>query len=193
MTEPQGTGRRDVLQATGAAMLASLVAGGSAGAATVSNSAGLTDVDQIRNRIGQYSFFYDGHQLDRLADLFWPDATLKVNMLDELKGRPAIHAWYAGMVKSTLIRAVGGLHDENRIYHVLFNHIIDIDGEKASATADYFSLTVARNHATDSQPLPTASPAFNTCGRFRFSLTKRAGDWRYARLEIDIFAGEKVR
>jgi ketosteroid isomerase-like protein len=172
----------------GSAMLASL-ATGSAAAAPLSNSAGLRDMDVIRNRIGEYSFHYDNRDLDTLAALFWPDATLKVNMLAEMKGRPAIRAWYGSMVdpRGKLRLEVAGKHPELTGYH--FNHHVELDGDKAEARADYFSTRVVAD-PTNAPGRETATTAFNTCGRFRFSLARRDGDWRYQRLEIDIFAGE---
>ena len=61
--------------------------------------------------------------------------------------------------------------------------------ETAQARADYFSTKVVPD-PTNAPSRETATSAFNTCGRFRITLAKRDGDWRYGRLEIDIFAGE---
>jgi hypothetical protein len=152
----------------------------------------MTDMDIVRNRISQYCYFFDSHDLDGLVNLFETDATLKVNVIkDELKGRVAIRDWYRTMTQSALKKVEGGGEQfENKVYHCLFNHIIDLSDGNAVVLADYFSLSVARNAATNSEPIPTATPKFATCGRFRFWLRKTADDWRYSRLEIDIFSGE---
>jgi hypothetical protein len=152
----------------------------------------MTDMDIVRNRISQYCYFYDSHDLDGLANLFETDATLKVNVIkNEFKGRAAIRDWYRTMTQSALKKVEGGgEQSENKLYHCLFNHIIDLTDGKAAVLADYFSLSVSRNAATNNDPIPTASPQFLTCGRFRIWLRKSSDDWRYSRLEIDIFSGE---
>ncbi|WP_336713841.1 nuclear transport factor 2 family protein [Arthrobacter sp. USHLN218] len=83
-----------------------------------------TDVEAIRRLTHEYSWAVDNARLDDIVALFAEDAEWDVSAfgMDPVRGADAIRAFYAGLIENTTHRC-----------HLALNHLIDVDGDTASA------------------------------------------------------------
>ena len=84
-----------------------------------------TDLEAIRRLTHEYSKAVDASRLEDIVALFTSDAEWDVSDfgMEPVRGSDAIRAFYAGLIENTTHRC-----------HLALNHIIDVDGDTATAT-----------------------------------------------------------
>lgn len=127
----------------------------------------VTDHDQIRRIFVDYARYLDGGDFAGYASLFADDGVL-IAQLGEAVG-PA-------EIERTLEEALGPYVRSNppASIHVMNNHRIDVDGDRAATEVIWFYLTV------DADTVPTILQA----GRYVDDLVRERGAWKIARHDI---------
>ena len=120
----------------------------------------MSDTEAIRGVIARYNLYGDSGRLDELLELFVPDATLLTDA-----GSYAGGAEIRGMFES----AVGPAPE--RIRHFTATHVIDVDGDRATARCYFQVLT---------------SNGLDHWGRYRDELSRTDGQWRFTRREVRV-------
>ena len=119
----------------------------------------LEEKDAIRELIGRYCFYIDLGKYDEWADTFTEDAVFEVSGMFRFDGRAAIREFANHIPKNA-----SGLPG---MKHCTFNHVIEVSGDRASATC---YLLVVR----EGTPLHV-----DIAGRYEDELVKRAGRWLF--------------
>jgi uncharacterized protein (TIGR02246 family) len=121
----------------------------------------IEDRAAIHDLFTRYCCALDNGEVETVVDCFTQDAVLKSPMID-LEGTEAIRV-FAG--RFAVMRAAG-----TQFRHLVTNIAVDIDGDRARATA-YLLVLISKDggHRT----LPP--------GRYECDLVKKAGAWRFSR------------
>jgi uncharacterized protein (TIGR02246 family) len=121
----------------------------------------LEDRAAIHDLFTRYCCALDNGEVEAVVDCFTEDAVLKSPMID-LKGHAEIRAFAA---RFAAMRAAG-----TQFRHLVANIAVDIDGDRARATA-YLLVVISKDggHRT----LPP--------GRYECDLVKKTGTWRFSR------------
>jgi hypothetical protein len=112
-----------------------------------------------------YCWAIDTGQWDRLDDIFTPDAHAEL-------GEPAPGL---AAIKARISSALGVLDDSQ---HIVTNHEIDVDGDRATCRC-YFQAQHVRRAAA-------AGPNFIIAGRYEDTLVRTPGGWRIDRRILTI-------
>jgi ketosteroid isomerase-like protein len=116
--------------------------------------------EAIRDVIARYNLYGDSGRIDEMLGLFVDDATLLVDRTS-----------YDG------VAAIRGLFETatgpapERIRHLTATHVIDVDGDRATARCYFQVLT---------------SQGLDHWGRYRDELVEVDGAWRFARREVRV-------
>ena len=120
----------------------------------------MSDSEAIRDVLARYNLFGDSGRLDELLELFTPDATLVTDQATYV-GHPEIRGLFEGVVGPA----------PERIRHFTATHVIDIDGDRATARCYFQVLT---------------SNGLDHWGRYRDELVRTDGRWRFCRREVRV-------
>jgi uncharacterized protein (TIGR02246 family) len=99
-----------------------------------------SDVEAIRRLTHEYSRAVDSSRLEDVVALFTADAEWDVTDfgMEVVRGAEAIRAFYAGLIENTTHRC-----------HLALNHIIDVDGDTASATVYVHAFVITTEGSRD--------------------------------------------
>jgi ketosteroid isomerase-like protein len=139
----------------------------------------LTDIEAVRRTIAEYCTLYDEHLFDEFEQLWTENAVFRVEGREGgTQGRKEIAAYLekkgAGVKR--------GAQPTLRAVHGGFTPIIDIDGDRARAAADYLYFGMGDG-------------AFQIMsgGRYHFQMVKQADRWRIAELETRLLSSDLAR
>ena len=132
----------------------------------------LEDKDAIREVIARYSFCFDDARFDDWAAMFTEDAIFEVKGHYMLEGRAAIRE-----LGNTVPKNAKGLPG---MKHFMMNQIIDVQGDRATATCYLLLLR-------EGTPL-----AVDIAGRYEDELVRQDGRWLFAKRTVffDYHSGE---
>lgn len=125
----------------------------------------LMDRAEIVDVTVRYAWALDTKNFDALDDVFTPDA--RADLLEMLEGREAIKA-----------RVRRALEPLDRTQHLLGNHRVDIDGDRATCSSYLQSQHVRRG--------TEGGPNFIVAGQYEDTLVRTADGWRieFRRLSV---------
>jgi uncharacterized protein (TIGR02246 family) len=121
----------------------------------------LSDRFAIRDLFTRYCCALDNGEVETVVDCFTEDAVLKSPMID-LKGSEAIRGFAD---RFAAMRAAG-----TQFRHLVTNIAVDIDGDRAQATA-YLLVLISKDGSHRTLPP----------GRYECDLVKRTDGWRFSR------------
>lgn len=129
------------------------------------------DVVEIEQLLYRYCFAVDGGRTDEIASLFAEDATLMALYAGDppVKGRAAIHAWYANYKKAVNENA-------QHLRHTVTNPYIQVDGDQATAMCYLTADSVSKANGMASW----------TAGAYHDKLVKRDGRWQFVERQIHV-------
>jgi len=121
----------------------------------------LEEKDAIRELIARYCFHIDGNDFDAWANTFTEDGVFEVEGLMKFEGRSSIREFANHIPKD----------DQGRtgMMHYTMNQIIDVAGERATATCYMLILR-------SGTPLHA-----DIAGRYEDELVKQNGRWLFTR------------
>jgi 3-phenylpropionate/cinnamic acid dioxygenase small subunit len=123
------------------------------------------DEHLIRRTLAEYSRWCDDGRFDEWADLFTPEARLVIGG-EATEGRESIRALMAEVQS-----------EGRRGMHVTTNCLVDVDGDRASASTDYLFV----------RPGPEGM-AIIAAGRYYDRLVRDADRWRFEERSITLMA-----
>ena len=120
----------------------------------------MTDSEAIRDVLARYNLFGDSGRIDELLELFTDDAVLVTDQAT-YDGRSQVRGLFEGVVGPTPVR----------IRHFTATHVIDVDGDRATARCYFQVLT---------------SSGLDHWGRYRDELARIDGRWLFTRREVRV-------
>lgn len=125
----------------------------------------LADRAEIVDVTVRYALALDTKDFDGLDDVFTPDA--RADLLEDLEGREAI--------KARIRRAIEPL---DRTQHLVGNHFVVVDGDRATCSSYLQSQHVRR--------AAEGGPNFIVAGRYEDRLIRTSNGWRieFRRLSV---------
>lgn len=125
----------------------------------------LADRAEIVDVTVRYALALDTKDFDALDDVFTPDA--RADLLEDLEGREAI--------KARIRRAIEPL---DRTQHLVGNHLVVVDGDRATCSSYLQSQHVRR--------AAEGGPNFIVAGRYEDRLIRTSNGWRieFRRLSV---------
>ena len=123
--------------------------------------AALLDRQAIVDLTIAYTWALDRHEFERLRDVFLPDATARLGGTDH------------DGIESIIERISGALGPLDDSQHIISNHEITIDGDRATSRCYLHAQHV--RHAAE------GSPNFIVAGRYEDDLERTAAGWRIRR------------
>ena len=137
----------------------------------------MTDTEAVEQTMYRYQRYYDDRRLNEVMELFTEDAVMSTANIDfRCEGREAIHQFlhaYLGMEE------VAQGESAPPMAHCLVNPVIDVDGDTASAEADYFVL-LWLDH----------DPHLAAMGRACYRMVRQADRWRIRELTMNVQVGK---
>ena len=123
----------------------------------------LNDLEAIRRLTYEYAMAVDTMQLDKLIDLFVPEAVFDPGPggVPVMNDRDEIEAFFKATFEGS-----------RNLYHLTSNHIIDVDGDTASGTVYYAASGVTADGAS-----------FGANGYYRDTYVRTADGWKFLRRE----------
>jgi ketosteroid isomerase-like protein len=134
-----------------------------------------SDVAQIVRLTHDYALYNDTFQVDRLVNLFMPDAWFDMEPagLDRYVGREAIREFFQREERAL-----------SHVMHLTSNHRVDIDGDSASGTAYFLAIGISRRSGRENQAR----------GYYQDAYVRTAEGWRFAsRSSIPLLPWEPIR
>ena len=123
-------------------------------------------VHAVQRIFSQYCQFLDDGRLDDVSQMFAEDGVLALEEFGVRETGPrAIRAKYDQITDPKIKGA-----------HAAFNHNIEVDGDKASGTADFILI--------DLKP----APRFIVVGRYRARFVALKGEWKIKEWNIELRA-----
>ncbi|MFL4477341.1 nuclear transport factor 2 family protein [Paeniglutamicibacter sp. ORCA_105] len=121
----------------------------------------LADLEALRRLTHEYCRAVDTSRIEDVADLFAADAEWDATEfgMEVLRGRDAIREFFAGLVENT----------EHRC-HLALNHMINIDGDAASATVYLHAMVVMADGRRD-----------ESVGYYTDDYVRTAQGWKFRR------------
>ena len=121
------------------------------------------DRTEIVEQTTRMAWLADRRDWDRLVDVFADEVDLDYTALTgghpvRLSPVDLVAGWRAGL---------GGL---DATQHLVSNHLVDVDGDRAVATAQFQATHVLAN--------PHGDPTWTLGGHYRFGLVRRDDGWR---------------
>ncbi|MEU4769146.1 nuclear transport factor 2 family protein [Actinosynnema sp. NPDC023794] len=121
------------------------------------------DRDEIVDTTTRMAWFADRRDWDALLTVFADEVDLDYTSLTGgepalLKAADVVAGWRAGL---------GGL---DATQHLVSNHLVDVDGDRAVVTAQFQAVHVLAN--------PHGDPTWTLGGHYRFGLVRADGGWR---------------
>ena len=120
----------------------------------------MTDFEAIHDVLARYNFYGDSGRIDELLQLFADDAVLVTDQAT-YDGRMQIRGLFESVVGPA----------PAQIRHFTATHVIDVDGDRATARC-YFQVLTARG--------------LDHWGRYRDELTRVDGQWLFTRREVRV-------
>jgi hypothetical protein len=120
----------------------------------------LLDVEAVRDVVLRYCRGIDRMDLELVRSCYHPDAT------DD-------HGTFVGAVDEYLVWVERLLRRYDTTFHLIANHLVDVDGDVARSEA----YGIARHQAADPDPRRNLTIGFRFLDRFE----RRQGQWRIAR------------
>lgn len=122
------------------------------------------DVEALRRLTHEYCRSVDGSNLDELMTLWTEDAVWDVTEfgMGVVTGIDAIRAFYAGLIENTTHRC-----------HLALNHVIDVDGDSASATVYVHAFVVTVDGSRD-----------ESLGYYEDEYVRAADSWKFRRRSV---------
>ena len=120
----------------------------------------MSDPEAIRGVIARYNLYGDSGRFDELLGLFADDATL-VTDASTYTGHQQIRGLFESVVGPT----------PEHIRHFTATHVIDVDGDRATARCYFQVLT---------------SKGLDHWGRYRDELVRSDGRWLFTRREVRV-------
>ena len=123
----------------------------------------LNDLEAIRRLTYEYAMAVDTMQLDKLIDLFVPEAVFDPGPggVPVMNDRDEIEAFFKATFEGS-----------RNLYHLTSNHIIDVDGDTASGTVYYAASGVTADGAS-----------FGANGYYGDTYVRTADGWKFLRRE----------
>ena len=123
----------------------------------------LGDLEAIRRLTYEYAMAVDTMQLDKLIDLFVPEAVFDPGPggVPVMSDRDEIEAFFKATFEGS-----------RNLYHLTSNHIIDVDGDTASGTVYYAASGVTADGAR-----------FGANGYYGDTYVRTADGWKFLRRE----------
>jgi 3-phenylpropionate/cinnamic acid dioxygenase small subunit len=121
------------------------------------------DRDEIVDATTRMAWFADRRDWDALLTVFADEVDLDYTSLTggepaRLKAADVVAGWRAGL---------GGL---DATQHLVSNHLVEVDGDRAVVTAQFQAVHVLAN--------PHGDPTWTLGGHYRFGLVRADGGWR---------------
>jgi hypothetical protein len=126
-----------------------------------------TDKQDVIECYARYCRYNDTGRDQAFVDLFTEDCVFEITGAIRIVGRDALLKWRLEDLKMPAGK------------HVTVNHIVDIDGDRAHAVADFFFLAADSNLVTLSM------------GTYTTDLVRRDGAWLIERNEIAVDGSRK--
>ncbi len=123
----------------------------------------LNDLEGIRRLTYEYAMAVDTMQLDKLIDLFVPEAVFDPGPggVPVMNDRDEIEAFFKATFEGS-----------RNLYHLTSNHIIDMDGDTATGTVYYAASGVTADGAS-----------FGANGYYGDTYVRTADGWKFLRRE----------
>ncbi len=123
----------------------------------------LNDLEAIRRLTYEYAMAVDTMQLDKLVDLFVPEAVFDPGPggVPVMNDRDEIGAFFKATFEGS-----------RNLYHLTSNHIIDLDGDSATGTVYYAASGVTADGAS-----------FGANGYYGDTYVRTADGWKFLRRE----------
>lgn len=156
----------------------------------ITNSATLTDIEDIRQTIAEYAYIIDGRAFDSLPSIFTPDAVANYSApLGALRGIDAI--------KSTLSASLAQFPGTQ---HLLGTQRIRICDKNSAISATYFQAThfLRPNATVGATEVVDDSGVLYAFAQYQDSWVKRDGLWKIAYRNVvymvswGLLVGDKV-
>lgn len=113
-----------------------------------------------------YCRYIDDRRLDDVAALFAPDGVLSLEQFDVRACGPAEVRTKLDAITDERIKGT----------HASFNHLIDIDGDAATATADFMLVEFG------------GAPRIMTVGRYHARFVRAGASWKIGEWKIELRA-----
>lgn len=122
------------------------------------------DAEALRRLTHEYARAVDSGRLDDLVALWTEDAVWDVTAFDmaPVQGVDAIRAFFAALVENTTHRC-----------HLASNHVIDVDGDRASARVYLHAFVVTADGSRD-----------ESLGYYDDEYVRTADGWRFQRRTV---------
>jgi len=137
----------------------------------------MTDIEAVEQTVYRYHRFYDDRRLDEVVDLFADDAVM-------VEGNAGFRIESKAGIREFLVRYLG--IDEVPagevgipMAHCLVNPLIDVDGDTASAVADYFALLYLDD-----------DPHLAAMGRSSYRLVRQGDRWLLSEVNMSVQVGQ---
>jgi SnoaL-like domain len=127
----------------------------------------MSDRDDICELHARYNHHMDSYDAEAFVELFTADGSWElVGGAEKHEGHSSLAAFIGGL------KAAAG---ENRFHHCVFNEMIDVDGDRATARS-YVMNWLFRS----GEP-----PRLTAFGRYSDELRREGGRWRFAHRQLD--------
>ena len=137
----------------------------------------MTDIEAVEQTVYRYHRYYDDRRLEDVIDLFADDAVMvEGNAGFRVEGRPAIEEF---LTRYLGIDEVPSGQPGIPMAHCLVNPLIDVDGDTASAVADYFALLYLDD-----------DPHLAAMGRSSYRLTRAGDRWLLSEVDMQVQVGQ---
>jgi 3-phenylpropionate/cinnamic acid dioxygenase small subunit len=124
----------------------------------------MSDEEQIRRTLAEFCVFLDGRRFREWSELFTEDGVFCEHVT-----RAAIFAWISGDELAT--------RPDLRRKHTVHNILIDVDGDRARATADLVMYDKVEDR-----------PWFILTGTYTDHLVREADRWRFSNRQLALLA-----
>jgi ketosteroid isomerase-like protein len=133
------------------------------------------EVARIVRLTHDYALYNDTFQVERLIELFMPDAWFDMRPagLECYEGREAIHAFFEREKRAL-----------SHVMHVTSNHRIDVEGDRARGTAYFLAMGITRREGREN----------HARGYYQDAYVRTGEGWRFAsRSSVPLLPWEPIR
>ena len=137
----------------------------------------ITDTETVEQTMYRYQRYYDDRRIDDILDLLTDDAVISTSNIDfRCEGRDAIRTFLGAYLG---IEEVSQGAEAPPMAHCLVNPVIDVDGNTATAVADYFVILWLDE-----------DPQLSAMGRASYTMVRHGDRWRISAVDMNVQVGK---